>query len=113
ERPPGPHAQPHDGHRGREPARAKGSRGGAINGSSFRGGWSTGSGRAETHRSWGARRTTSSASENRDVWQIAELFGVIEAVADHEAILDFEAGIFHLHVHPPARGLAPQTRGAK
>ena len=37
--------------------------------------------------------------------QIPVLFGVIEAVADDEAILDREADVFDRHVHAPRDGL--------
>ena len=47
------------------------------------------------------------------MWKIAVLFGVVEAVADHEPIVNREADVLDGDIHLPARGLAEQTRRAK
>ena len=51
--------------------------------------------------------------EDRDVRQVAVLLGVVEAVADDEAILDREADVLDLHVDLAARRLAEQARRAQ
>src|SRR5882672_5075071 len=54
-----------------------------------------------------------SSFQYSDMRKVAVLFGVIEAVADHEAILDREADVFDLHVDLTARRLAQEARGSE
>ena len=60
----------------------------------------------------GARRTPPAAlaAVDDDVPQVAVLLVVVEAVADHELVLDREADVVHVDAHQPPRGLGQQRR---
>src|SRR5438093_12574420 len=52
-------------------------------------------------------------SEQSNVREVAILFGVVETVADDEAVFDGEADVFDLDVDLAPRRLAQEARGAE
>src|SRR5205814_752920 len=65
------------------------------------------------HSTINNQQSTISRSNDGDVREIAVPLGVVEAVADDEAIFDREADVFDLHVDLAPRRLAEEARGAE
>src|SRR5687767_10661208 len=54
---------------------------------------------------------TASGFDHPDIWQVAELFGVVETIADHEVVLDGEPDVLDLDVDLAPGRLAQEAGG--